>query len=204
VLAVVFFAGGGWALWKDRMDRDSGLVSIGTTSLHTETSAIVAKLRGDGPSWLYGSTVLGNSRVRVTSETERPVFVGIARTADISRYLDGAGYATIAHLATNDLTTHPGRAVSTPPSRASIWAASTEGTGEQTLRWKPRGGDWSIVLMNADASAGVSVRGDASAKMPLLPWLAAGLLVAAAALAFIGGWQLRFGGGRRTTDQRRR
>ncbi len=35
--------------------------------------------------------------------------------------------------------------------------------------------------MNADASANVDVRGDASAKLPILPWLAGGLLIGGAA-----------------------
>src|SRR4249919_2248009 len=46
VLALVFLAGGGWALWKDRVDRDGGgFVSFGTTELRTEQYAIVGDLR---------------------------------------------------------------------------------------------------------------------------------------------------------------
>ena len=44
--------------------------------------------------------------------------------------------------------------------------------------------------MNADASAGVDVRGDASAKLPDLPWLACGLLIVRGAAGFIGAWVL--------------
>ena len=73
VFAVVLLAGGGWALWKDRMDRDAdGFVSIGTTDLRTETYALVGDLRGAGPSWLWGSTVMGDERVRATSLSDRP------------------------------------------------------------------------------------------------------------------------------------
>ena len=51
VFAVVLLAGGGWALWKDRVDRDaSGFVSIGTASLRTD-AMIVGDLHGGGPSW---------------------------------------------------------------------------------------------------------------------------------------------------------
>jgi hypothetical protein len=192
LLAVVILAGGGWALWMDRIERDdSGYVSIGTTELDTAAYAITSDLQGDGPSWLYGSTLLGEARVRATSPGEQAVFIGIARTSDISRYLDGVGYATIEHFATGELTsTQEGGAPSAPPAQLSIWAASAEGTGEQTLVWKPRDGDWSIVLMNTDASAGVSVRGDLGAKFPPLPWVAAGLLMAGAVLAVVGGWLL--------------
>jgi hypothetical protein len=40
--------------------------------------------------------------------------------------------------------------------------------------------------MNAAANANVDVRGDASAKLPLLPWLAGGFLVIGGSAGFIG------------------
>jgi hypothetical protein len=59
VVALVFLASGGLALWKDRVDRDGqGFVSLGTEELRTGQYAIVGDLRGDGPGWLYGSSVL--------------------------------------------------------------------------------------------------------------------------------------------------
>jgi hypothetical protein len=186
-VAVLLFVGGGWALWKDRVSRDgAGYVSFGSTELRTEQYAIVGDLRGDGPGWLYGSTVLGDARVRATSRAEQPLFIGIARKADVLRYLGRAGYATIYRFEVSSDTTHPGGPPSDPPSAQSIWAASVQGTGELTLLWDTRGGDWSVVFMNADASANVDVRGDASAKFPILPWLAAGLLIAAVALGGTG------------------
>jgi hypothetical protein len=191
MLALVFVAGGGWALWKDRVDRDGkGFVSIGTSDLHTETYVIVGDLRGDGPSWLYGSTVLGDARVRATSRTGQPLFIGIAPKDEVLAYLSGVGYATVDNFEVRADTTHAGRAPAQPPEQMGIWVASTRGTGQQTLLWTPRAGDWSIVFMNADASAHVDVRGDASAKLPILPWLAGSLLLAAGATGVIGGWVL--------------
>lgn len=186
VLALALLAGGGWALWVDRIDRDaSGFVSTGPLQMNTETYAIVGELRGDGPAWLYGSTVLGDAQVRVSSQGGNTLFVAIARTADVERYLAGAGYATIDHFGTSAKTTHPGRAPSSP-QETSIWAVSRTGTGEVTVPWTPRSGDWSIVMMNADAAGGVAVRGSLAAKVPLLPWVAGaallcGLVAAAAA-----------------------
>jgi hypothetical protein len=188
VFAVAFIAGGGWALWKDRVDRDaSGFVSIGTASLRTNTYAIVGDLHGDGPSWLWESGVLGESRVRATSDVRQPLFIGIARTSDLLRYLEGVGYATIDSFEVTADTTHAGGPPSGPPSQESIWATSTQGTDQQTLRWDSREGDWSIVIMNANAASGVAVHGNASAKLPILPWVAVGLLVVGAASGFIGG-----------------
>jgi hypothetical protein len=189
VLAAILLAGGGWALWMDRVERDShGFVSVGTSDLDTETYAIVSELRGDGPDWLYGSAVVGDARVRVTSQNEEPVFVGIARTDDVSRYLDGAGYATIEHFTTSARTTHSGGPPSGRPSDESMWDVSQQGVGPLTIEWEPRAGDWSIVLMNADAGGGVDVRGNLSAEFPLLPWLAGGFLVAGLAVGCLGAW----------------
>lgn len=186
--ALVSLGAGGWALWKDRVDRDSsGFVSIGTTNLRTDTYAIVGALHGDGPSWLWESGVLGDSRVRATSEVQQPLFIGVARTSELLSYLDGVGYATIHRFEVTADTTHAGGPPSGPPSQQSIWATSTQGAGQQTLRWNSRHGDWSIVFMNADAAGGVAVHGNASAKLPILPWLAGGFLVVGAALGFSGG-----------------
>src|SRR5262245_26925559 len=49
-----------WSLHRTQGGSAHGFVSLGTTDLRTETYAIVGDLRGDGPSWLWGSTVLGD------------------------------------------------------------------------------------------------------------------------------------------------
>jgi hypothetical protein len=189
VVALVFVVSGALALWKDRVDRDgSGFVPIGSTELKTDQYAIVGDLRGDGPDWLYGSTVLGEARVRATSPADQPLFMGIARKGDVLRYLRGTGYATVYSFEVSDDTTHPGGPPSGTPSSESIWSESTQGTGQLTLRWRPRAGDWSVVFMNADASATVDVRGDASAKLPVLPWVAGGLLILGAVPGLLGTW----------------
>jgi hypothetical protein len=191
VVALVFLAGGGGAFWKDRVDRDGeGFVSFGTTELRTGQYAIVGDLRGDGPSWLYGSTVLGDARVLATSQSNQSLFIGIARKDDVFRYLRGSGYATIHSFEVSAKTTHPGGVPTGTPSDESIWVTSTHGTGQQMLLWSPRSGSWSIVFMNADASANVDVRGDASAKLPILPWLAGGLLILGGATGLVGAWVL--------------
>jgi hypothetical protein len=127
------------------------------------------------------------------SQSHQPLFVGIASTDDVLRYLRGVGYATIDRFEVGADTTHAGGPPSGPPSRESIWATSTQGTGEQTLRWDSRAGDWSVVVMNADAGSGVAVHGDASAVLPILPWLGVGLPLGGVAAALVGGRLLLLG-----------
>jgi len=45
------------------------------------------------------------------------------------------------------------------------------------LTWPVQSGDWTVVAMNANGSRSVSVRVDAAATVPALPWVAAGLLI---------------------------
>jgi hypothetical protein len=73
-----------------------------------------------------------------------------------------------------------GDAPQAPPTEQSFWAALASGVGTQTLTWKVRDGNWSVVLMNADGSRGVSADIDLGAKLSFLLWVALGLLIGGA------------------------
>jgi hypothetical protein len=53
-----------------------------------------------------------------------------------------------------------------------------QGSGNLTLTWAPRDGDWMVAVMNSDASPRLTVRADAGISSPALPWLAGELLAA--------------------------
>jgi hypothetical protein len=73
------------------------------------------------------------------------------------------------------------------PESENFWAASATGPGEQTLEWEVAKGDWSAVVMNADASPGVQVRLSLGAKVGFIFWLGLGLLIAGVVLLAGGG-----------------
>ena len=125
VLAALVLACGAGVLWMDRVDRDgAGFVQIESSRLNTHTDAIVSDLRGDGPDWLYGATVFGDTRPStLASDIAMPLF-RIASAHDVATYLAGTGYATIDHLAPGAVTPHAGNAPSVPPSEATKWAAT--------------------------------------------------------------------------------
>jgi hypothetical protein len=69
------------------------------------------------------------------------------------------------------------------------------------LTWEPTGGDWTVVIMNADASRGLTVRGDVGATVPALTGVAVALLAGGAVLV-AGGTLLAVLAAGRATDQR--
>ena len=142
------------------------------------------------PRWAFGDA--GLDSVRVKAHGDRPLFVGIARAADLNRYLRGTEHENVSGL-----TYHPfqvdydhagGQAPRRAPVDESFWVKSTRGAGNLTLDWKPQPGDWRAVVMNADGSRGVNPELQFGARTSLLWWvggalLGAGVLAAAAAAA---------------------
>ena len=90
-LAVTFVVLGGALLGMHSTKRDSqGFYATGKAKLHTPTHALVAdKLDANGPGWLFEKSRLGTIRVQATGTSAKPVFVGVAKTAQIDAYLRG-------------------------------------------------------------------------------------------------------------------
>jgi hypothetical protein len=128
-------------------------------------------------------SLLGDVRVTVRGAGTQPMFVGIAPTRSVDRYLAGVAHAKVVDVRrvgghmTPTYQETPGGSPSAPPTRQSFWDASRSGTGLLTLTWAPRGGDWTVVVMKADAGRGVHADVAAGATLPLLGWAAPVLLV---------------------------
>jgi hypothetical protein len=144
----------------------------------------------DAPQWAFGSA--GLNSVRVKAHSTRPLFIGIARAADLSRYLRGVEYDQVTELTYPfqvDYAYAEGHAPGRAPVHESFWVKSASGTGSLTLAWKPRPGNWRAVVMNADGSRSVIAQLQFGARTSLLWWLGATLLavgiVAGAAAAIL-------------------
>jgi hypothetical protein len=166
-------AGGGVALWADTGGRDAaGYVTSPTRTLSTSTAALITdriELWAGERSWSGPSWILGTVRVRATAPGDGSVFLGIARTADVDRYLQGTAHSVITDLgSTPRYRVVTGQATAAPPADVDRWAASTQGAGTQTLTWVPRDGSWTIVVMRPDGRPQVTVRADVGATMPHL------------------------------------
>ena len=180
LLAMGAIAAGGAMLWADQTQRDSaGYLSV-TEEFDTATHALVAEdidFRADGgPNELYPSSILDKARIEATGLNGGPIFVGIARAADVDRYLSSTGYASVDDLGRSSVITHAGGAPATAPTDETFWVASATGQGPQMFTWDVREGTWTAVVMNADGSAGVSVETRVGARVPSLGWISGGVL----------------------------
>lgn len=195
VLALIslgLLTGGGALLWTDQTQRQDGYVTSSAATYSTRGYALTTEsigLHTQGWHWV-GSTV-GKVRIHVTApDSSRPVFLGIAPAAAVTRYLANVPYSTVTSFdeGTSGTTAHLGtQRPATPPRSANIWAAQVSGTGTQALTWTPRSGDWMLVaMMDGNTAPGLTVRADAGATIPALPWIAAGLLAAGVVVA-VGG-----------------
>ena len=132
--------------------------------------------------------------VRIETDSEQSVFVGIAAESDADTYLQGVRRAVVTDVGSDpDYSIRRGGAPATPPGSESFWVASTTGAGERVLDWDVEDGDWVIVAMNADGSAGVTAELRIGAEVDPLIWIALGVLLAgvlvglgAAALIYLG------------------
>jgi hypothetical protein len=138
---------------------------------------------------MYPSALLDRVQVRATSaDAARPVFIGIGRSDQVAAYLAGSPYEIVTDFSSDAVQyrTHAGTAAPTPPTDASIWTAQVSGLGTQTLTWPVTSGDWTIVVMNADASQGVSAASGLGATVPGLLGVAIGLLAGGVIFLAVG------------------
>ena len=189
LIGLVLALGGGALVIADRTERDSaGYVTSSAEHYATPTYAFATQSL-DVPIVGTGGlvrSVLG--KVRITSDSARPVFVGIARADDVSAYLGNVNRAIVSgSYEPRDATERGGGAPATPPAAQRFWAASVSGNGHRTLTWEPRDGHWVAVLMNADGSRGVAAHLRIGGEFPGAGWIGAGVLAAGLVLLAGGG-----------------
>jgi hypothetical protein len=180
LLAAGLLAGGGGLLCAERTD---GYVLSSEQALSAPGHALVSE-RIDlsaGADWVPLSAALGTVRFQATgTDPGNETFVGIAPVGDATAYLDGVERTVIDDLGIDspDQRDLPGGEPAGPPVDQAFWTAQASGTGTQELTWVPAEGDWMLVVMNADGSAGISVESRIGATFPALDGVGWGLLIA--------------------------
>ncbi len=183
LIAVGLIAGGAGLLWAYGTERaDDGYFTSPTAELTTEVYALTSTDidLGSRPGDWLPSGRLAAVRIDVESQAA-PVFVGIGPEEDVDAYLQGVGYEEVTRIGPNsgDATYRsvPGGAPSALPSEQSFWAVSAQGEGAEMLSWELERGEWTVVIMNADASPGVDVNVSAGVTTRLLVPIGIALVV---------------------------
>lgn len=180
--------GGGTLLWADLALRDSDGY-LGTSFwAHTPGYAVssgTVQVDVVGVGW---PDVLGDVRLRV-EHAQAPAFIGIARSADADRYLDGVAQTTVDQVGDQpgEWVYHAGRAPEVAPTQAGIWVASASGSAPRSVSWPAGPGDWTVVVMNADGTSPVDADLEIEGTVPALRAVAIGLLVLGLLLLAAGG-----------------
>jgi hypothetical protein len=189
--AAALLAAGGLVLWADAKKDDDGYLTSATHTFTTRDYAIASDdldIDEDGPGDLLDDDLYGRVRLKVAAG-ERPVFVGIAPTADVDRYLARTAHAEVTDVSLDpfraDYRARGGERPPAAPAEQRFWTASAHGSGPQTLTWKVRRGGWSVVVMNADGSRGVTAGVSVGADLPILTPLGWSLLGGGALLAML-------------------
>jgi hypothetical protein len=182
-------AGGAVITWADNTQRDSAGYLTGPTERYTTPGYALRFGTIDLGTWPTDADLsqwLGTIHVSAASQQGEPVFIGIADTRDVNAYLGGmmSSYQDRTHR--YGATVVMGRP-STPPTDKTFWTASANGTGQQSFTWEPSAGTWTLVVMNADASAPVDVTVEGGATIPALQPIGIGLLVGGGIALLAGG-----------------
>ena len=182
--------------WLEHQKDADGYYTTSSERFSTNTYALATDNLNidDG---FPGHARYGHARLTVRGDDGRPVFVGVARTSDVDAYLARAAHATLTdvEVAPFDAKYRTLGGVDRPaaPGTQSFWTTKAEGSGTQTLTWDVEDGDWSVVVMNADGSAGVHTEISAGAKLPFIGTLATVLVVGGLGGMAFGGALLAFG-----------
>lgn len=194
--AVAFLAGGGGLIWAQATQRDAGgFFTSPTIGLSTDSYAITAPQidLGSQPGDWLPSGRLATVRIAVEPESGDSVFVGIGPTDDVEIYLDGVAREQVTEIGLGGEVTYRslnGEAPAAAPSEQPFWAASDEGTATQTFTWDLEPGEWTVVVMNADAGQGVAVDASAGARTDLVVAVGTALLICGLVLGTLAAFMM--------------
>lgn len=196
LLGVGLLIGSGSLSWAIATQRDSdGFFTTSSQRYATSSYAITSRkvdLGRPGTNDWWSREDVGAARFRVTGAEGQKLFVAVGPQDQVENYLQG-----VPHDEVSDIRMRPFRATYLPqhttgtntpaaPDGQSFWVAKASGPGTQTLSWNLKGGQWAVVVMNADGSRNVAADVQAGLKVRFLPGIAAGLLGGGLATLLLG------------------
>ena len=191
---------GAGLIWANATQRDAqGYFTSPTEPFRADGVALVSSVdfaMKPGPNSWISLDPLGTVRVRATLE-RGSIFLGIAPTSDVDRYLAGAAHSEVTSVsvlpfAANYREVSGSRSVAAPATE-SFWVVSSVGAGQRSISWHSTSGRWSLVVMRADAHRGVAARVSVGTNTGLVLPVGVGLVVGGVLALFGGGLMIGFG-----------
>ncbi len=182
-------AGAGLAYtWSADRTAD-GYFEAPEVQLETELFAIVSPDidLGSRPGDWFPSGRLAEVRIVVEQPEAGALFMGIGPSEEVDAYFDGVGITEVTNVVDSTVRYRSieGDATPAPPVDQDFWVATNaEGTAG-SLEWELTRGEWTLVIMNADASAGFATDATAAANVAIVPIVAAGLVLVGAVLGAV-------------------
>ena len=206
----MLFGGGALAIGYGTQRNADGYFDVGLDQMQTPTVAVTGedvKFATDpgSPDWLIDAIDLDVQLQARALEPDREIFVGIARQADLDRYLADVARDQVIRINTGaPVYRRQGSEVErvAAPAEQDFWVASTSGSGTQELTWSATSGRWAAVVMNADGTPGVSVTMTVGAKSGLILPLAVVLSIVGAIFAAVAVVLIVFGAAGARNDRR--
>lgn len=191
---------------ETRSDPDGYLTSP-TFELSTDTHALTSEqldLRVVRNEWLPASW-LATVKLSAASPGDVPVFVGIGPVAEVDAYLEGVAHSEVTWNSNDDPVYLPREGENAPgvPAKQDFWITSSEGLDPQSIVWDVEPGQWTVLIMNADATPDVTVDVSAGVRTPWLIIVAVGLLGAGTLCLVTGSVLMFFGLRHRAATQQR-
>jgi hypothetical protein len=203
LIGLALMSAGGAVLWSYGTERNAdGFFTSDVADLSTDTYALTSEELDLGavPAF-YPSGWLATVQISAESPGGAPVFVGIGPSEAVRSYLSDVahsevswntdGWSAFDSWSTFDgpdptYQTKEGGSPPAPPSEQSFWVASSEGDGTQRVSWDLERGEWSVVIMNADATSDVEAGVTAGARTQWFALAAVGLVVFGLVCAGLG------------------
>jgi len=162
VIAAGLLAAAAAMVWLNIQRNSDGFLESRTITLSTEGYAIASEeldFEGVPGDWLPAN-LIGTFRVEAESSRDE-VFIGAGPSSEVDEYLEGVAHTRVAHIVpftTVDYHDVDGLKAAEDPDAQDFWTTAAVGDGVQRIEWEAEPGEWTIVMMNADASEDVDVR----------------------------------------------
>lgn len=195
LLGVGMLVGGGaLRLAGATLRNDDGFVMGSTRAWQSPGYAVrseSAEIDTDSTMLDLPERLLGTMTATADPATPNGVFLGVARTAYVERYLTNVAQSTVVDPFDDGgdptFTFVDGGSPDVAPTDATFWAASASGLGPQQITWEPEDGEWTLVVMNGEGTTPVAADVAIGAEVPVLDTLGTVLLVAGLVVAGLSG-----------------